>query len=56
MKYKKKCKFNLSTCSNLSEYLHCSKVCKVCKNGDFYQHIDNFEIVIKRIKNKNKMI
>ena len=54
MNYKKKCKFNLYTCSNLSEYLHCKELCKLCTDGDAYQHIDDFKTVIKTIKAKKK--
>ena len=54
MNYKNKCKYNLYTCSNLSEYLHCKELCKICIDGDAYQHIENFKTVIKTIKTKNK--
>lgn len=54
MSYKKKCKYNLYTCSNLSEYLHYKELCRLCVNGDAYQHIDNFKTVVEAIKNKPK--
>jgi len=45
------CVFDLSTCSNLNEKLHSAELCIHCKDGNNYEHIDNFTTLLPTFDN-----